>query len=322
MSQLDTLIKFILKKKPVLWVGAGLSIDAGYPTVGQLADKLWTEHAFDPRPSESDPYRLIDAFYQKYKRGALDEALSEIIPAGVKSCSTHKALARIAKKGFFSDVITTNYDRLLETAFSEHEVNYLPRIIESNKHIRAGKRLGLYKIHGDVADWKNVILTGDSYSKFNERYGFLRSRFDILLTRNPVLFIGCSMLDARVLDWLDKLSPDNAELINNWMTILTASQLETVKQHKHSSSFTAWDILNKISFRVLDLPDFETLPKWLDEAAEELAPPETGRQELILNIQTSDKPSPEQWRVDLDGRKTSNPSLPINNEGFIEKLEQ
>ncbi|MCP4755561.1 MAG: hypothetical protein GY866_32260, partial [Proteobacteria bacterium] len=150
----------------------------------------------------------------------------------------------------------------------------------------------------------------------------LRSRFDILLTRNPVLFIGCSMLDARILDWLEKLSPENVELINNWMAILTESQLEAVKQHKHSSSLSAWKILNKISFRVLDLPDFETLPKWLDEAAEKLAPPETGRQELILNIQTSDKTSPEQWRVNLDGRKISNPSLPINNEGFIEKLEQ
>ena len=322
MPHPGTLVKFIQIKKPLLWVGAGLSIDAGYPTVGLLADKLWKEYAYGTRPPESDPYKLINAFYKEYGRGDLDEALSKIIPDGVESRPSHKALARIAKNGFFSDVITTNYDRLLENAFSEKGVNYLLQVIDGNQHIRSGNRLRLYKIHGDVADWKNVILTGDSYLEFNERYGFLRSQFDILLTQNPVLFIGCSMLDERVLDWLDELRPEDAELINNWMAILTPSQLEAVKQYKHTSGRSAWEILNKISFHVLDLPDFESLPKWLDEVADKVAPPETDRQELILNIRTSDNPSPEQWRVNLDGRNISNPSLPIHDKEFIEKLEQ
>ncbi len=322
MPHPETLVKFIQIKKPLLWVGAGLSIDAGYPTVGLLAHKLWEEHAYGPKPPESNPYGLVNAFYQEYGRGDLDEALSKIIPAGVESRPSHKALARIAKSGFFSGVITTNYDRLLDNAFSEKSVDYLPQVIDGNQHIRTGNRLRLYKIHGDVADWKNVILTADSYAKFNERYGFLRSQFDILLTQNPVLFIGCSMLDERILDWLDKLPPEEAKLINSWMAILTASQLEAVKQYEHASGLSAWEILNKISFRVLDLPDFKSLPKWLDEIADKVAPPGTGRRELILNIRTSDTSSPEQWRVDLDGRNISNPSLPVHDKAFIEKLEQ
>ncbi len=81
MTELQTLIRFIQKKKPVLWVGAGLSIDAGYPTVGALAEMLWEEHAFDPRPPNQEAYDLVDEFYRQYGEGALDEALSAIIPA-------------------------------------------------------------------------------------------------------------------------------------------------------------------------------------------------------------------------------------------------
>ena len=87
---------------------------------------------------------------------------------------------------------------LLDKAFGEAEVDYLLQILDSNQYIREGRRLRFYKIHGDVADWNNVILAGDSYRTFPDRYRFLSNQFDVLLTQNPVLFIGCSMLDDRV----------------------------------------------------------------------------------------------------------------------------
>ncbi|MCP4691582.1 MAG: hypothetical protein GY859_26285, partial [Desulfobacterales bacterium] len=322
MSELETLIRFIQKKKPVLWVGAGLSIDAGFPTVGALADTLWESHAFDPRPPEKEPYALIDAFYRQYGKGALDEALSEIIPAGVKAGPSHDALARITRASGFAGVITTNYDRLLEHAFAEREVDYLLQVLDGNQHIREGKRPRLFKIHGDVADWKRVILTGDSYRAFKGRHRFLYNQFDILLTQNPLLFIGCSMLDDRVLDWLEALTPDRAELIHPWVALLTASQQETLNRHIRPSGLKARAILEKIPFRVLELPDYATLPVWLEKAAQEIAGTDAQRHELVLNIHSTDKSAPEEWSVTLDGREIAQPSLPIKDDEFIKKLER
>ncbi len=95
MTEVERLIRFIQNKKPVPRVGAGLSIDAGFPKAGALADTLRDRHAFDPRPPDKEPYALIDAFYRQYGKGSLAEALSEIIPAGVEAGPSHDALARI-----------------------------------------------------------------------------------------------------------------------------------------------------------------------------------------------------------------------------------
>ncbi len=322
MTEHQTLIRFIQKKKPVLWVGAGLSIDAGFPTVGALANTLWEDHAFDPRPRGKEAYELIDAFYRRYGKGALDEALSTIIPAGVKAGPSHDALARIVKANGFSGIVTTNYDRLVEHAFAERGVDYLLQILDGNQHIREGRRPRLFKIHGDVADWKSVILTGESYRAFKDRYRFLYNQFDILLTQNPVLFIGCSMLDDRVLDWLEALSPENAELVHPWIALLTAKQQATLNEHIRSSGICAREVLNKIPFRVLELPDFAALPEWLETAAQEIAGRDAKRNELILHIRSTDAASPENWSVALDGREIAEPKLPIQDNGFIKTLEQ
>ncbi|MCP4117828.1 MAG: tetratricopeptide repeat protein [Desulfobacteraceae bacterium] len=322
MAESDTLKRFIEIKKPVLWVGAGLSIDAGLPTVGRLADQLWDEYAFTPKPPEKDPYALIDAFHRQEGKGDLNHALSKIIPAGVKTRPSHHALARMAKADCFSEVITTNYDKLVDNAFAEHEVDYLPQILDGNQEIRKDERLRLFKIHGDVSDWKKVILTGESYSTFKDRYRFLYNQFNTLLTQNPVLFIGCSMLDDRVLDWLEALSSEAAELVPSWMAILTTSDQEILKQHERSSGSTAWEILHKISFHVLNLPDYATLPLWLENIARKIAGYDTQRQELILNIHTTDKSAPGNWPVTLDGHEVVQPALPLDDQGFIQKLEQ
>jgi tetratricopeptide (TPR) repeat protein len=330
MDALETLIRFIQNRKPVVWIGAGLSIDAGYPTVGQLADLLWEKHSFDPKPQKQDPYELIDAYYEKYRSGDLSEALSKLIPLGVSARPAHHALARLAKANSFSNVITTNYDRLVDNAFAEQDVNYLLQVMDRNQSIREDGRLRLYKIHGDVGDWEKVILTGDSYRTFTERYQFLSGQFDILLKQNPLLFIGCSMLDDRVLDWVEALPSESTDSIHSWVAILTAAQQETLKQHKCPSGVSAWQVLQKIRLRVLDLPDFATLPMWLDTAAQEItgsdthqiARHDTQRPELILNIPTTQNVADENWSVTLDGRVVVQPANPLQEETFVEKLEQ
>ncbi|MCP4693669.1 MAG: SIR2 family protein, partial [Desulfobacterales bacterium] len=252
----------------------------------------------------------------------LDQALSVIIPAGGEAGRSHLALARIVGAHGFSNVVTTNYDRLLEHAFFEHDVNYLLQVIDGNQHIREGKRPRLIKIHGDVADWKKVVLTGESYGAFKDRYGFLYNQFDILLTQNPVLFVGCSMLDDRVLDWLEALTPEDAALVQPWVALLTASQQATLKEHTRPSRPGAWEILKKIKLRVLELPDFAALPVWLETAAQEIAGVDAQRNELTLHIRSTDATAPGSWSASLDGRDIADPALPIHDEGFIKNLER
>jgi hypothetical protein len=119
--------------------------------------------------------------------------------------------------------------------------------------------------------------------------------------------------------------------VSDWQkVILTGESYSTFRdsygflynQFDRSSGRTAWDILQTISFHVLGLPDFTILPQWLESVAQQIAGYDTQRNELFLNIHTTDKSAPENWSVTLDGRNVAQPVIPLDDHGFIQKLEQ
>lgn len=125
--------RYIEHRKPLLWLGAGASIAARYLTTDGLADELWARRTFAARPpDETDPYKLIDAFVAAHKPGDLVELLAKPIPAGRAPTGLHDALARLTGAGRFSDILTTNYDDLPETALGGQGVEYLREVFEQN----------------------------------------------------------------------------------------------------------------------------------------------------------------------------------------------
>ncbi|MGV7224322.1 MAG: SIR2 family protein, partial [Nitrospinales bacterium] len=316
MSKGEAVTRFIEKRKPILWVGAGLSIQAGYPTIVELAEELWKEHATDPAPSGLGPYQLVDAFFDQYGRGELNQALSKLIPTGAQPRPAHRHIAKLAKIGFFSKVITTNYDRLIEKAFDENDVDYFLQILSSNQTIGDENRLRLIKLHGDVSDWKNAILTGESYHKFNRRYTFLKQQLNVLLRQNRVLFVGCSMLDERILEWIESLSKKDRDLLKSWMALLTKDAEERLLKITRPNGNSVYDIYQTISLRTEPhLPDHDTLTQWLGRAAETLVPLD-GRPELTLSIHAGDD-----WQVRFSGSEQAVREHPLNNKEFLENLQ-
>lgn len=201
-DQAQILIDFIKKQKPLLWVGAGLSISAGYPTLYRLADELWEEVGINNKPQISEPYQFIDELYRQYKGRTMSNALSKIIPTGrdssfkpvEDSTASHDAIAQIAESNFLSAVFTTNYDELIETALNKRNVKHQRQVLGKNQFIPESQgKLRLMKIHGDVTDYQTTILSGKSYDTFQEQYNFLFHQIDAFLQQRPVLFLGCSI---------------------------------------------------------------------------------------------------------------------------------
>ena len=48
----------------------------------------------------------------------------------------------------------------------------------------------LYKIHGCVKSPKNIILTEEDYTSFDERYELIRAQLISLFIHNPIIFAG------------------------------------------------------------------------------------------------------------------------------------
>ncbi len=112
------------------------------------------------------------------------------------------------------------------------------------------------------------------------------------------------------------LSPENAELVHHRAALLTASQPAPVKAYIRPSGLGAWEILNKIKFRVVELPDLGVLPEWLEKAAQEIAGTDAKGNERILHICSTNESGPENWSAFLDGREVAQPALPIQDHSF------
>ncbi|ACL03439.1 TPR repeat-containing protein [Desulfatibacillum aliphaticivorans] len=310
----DIFCNFIKINSPVLWVGAGLSIDAGYPTITRLAQGV-REHALDDSLKSLNDYKLIDAFLEKSKAPDLDRILSGLISVGCKCTESHRAAARLAKAGFFKTVITTNYDRLLEDAFNQEGVDYLPQVLENNLRIPTDGKVRLIKIHGDVGDWKNVILSGASYETFAENFPLLTKQLDLLLSRENVLFAGCSMQDERILSWVEKLSEKEKGQVPQWIVPMTSGDRDKLESAKAPGGGSAADLLKSMKLDYLELPDYNALKTWLNAAADEL-PPEKPDRDLVVEIQAG-----EEWEISC-GESGPFKATPLSkDEDFLAALE-
>ncbi len=132
----------IVKFRPVLFCGSGLSLNAGYPTASTLSHNILShldekdqqtvrnrcdlaevaqlallkkksvadiaEYAFGDAfpPERRHPWYKLDEIIERYQR----------CPPAVTVSIPHLVIARLAREGLISEIVTTNYDCSLEHA--------------------------------------------------------------------------------------------------------------------------------------------------------------------------------------------------------------
>ncbi len=99
-------------------------------------------------------------------------------------------LLRSAKKNINS-IITTNYDRLIESVFQ-----FNPLI--GNDILLSNPYGAVYKIHGCVDHPDKMVITSKDYDDFNERYELIRAQLLSLFIHNPIIFIGYRIQDDNI----------------------------------------------------------------------------------------------------------------------------
>src|SRR6185295_4781125 len=99
----------VLADRPLLWVGAGLSIAAGYPSTATILDRL-VERAEDPIDRNAPFPRVVDAFVESRGAGDLGDVLQRLFEPRSKDdhqpTAVHRAIARLAGAGRFFAIAT------------------------------------------------------------------------------------------------------------------------------------------------------------------------------------------------------------------------
>ena len=108
---------------------------------------------------------------------------------------------------FRSTVITTNFERVIEEIYQHslevicpHTDYQLPKI---RRALQNGKPV-LFKLHGDIEDRDNIVITEEGYDRFYGDGGTLVETLTSILSNNLILFLGCSLETDRVLKVLQR----------------------------------------------------------------------------------------------------------------------
>jgi tetratricopeptide (TPR) repeat protein len=307
----DSLVKTIsagLDNSPrgaYLWVGAGLSIPAGYPGFPDLA-KILLSKTRERIPDNLEPQDTIDAFVKANGAGYFVSCLADIFTPK-KPLPYHLELMKLPWKG----IITTNYDELLEDALKEIGKGYIKIILERNLDLTAREDIPLYKIHGDVSEFDRMILDTESYEKYSDLYSFLESDLHSILRKYSIVFFGYSMRDPRLLVWLDSLGKGGRARLMISYTVMVESEWNSIPADGKT-------LLEEANIKPVLLDSFNQIPLLISHLVDVIVPKDTHNIHFKLSF-ASDKRDKLKIKPNIGKERTvDSPWMTDNN--FIASL--
>jgi Sir2- and TIR-associating SLOG family/SIR2-like domain len=210
--------KYIEAGKAALFAGAGLSRSAGFVDWRGLLKGIARELGLDI-DQEKDLVAVAQYFLNtKRNRNRLNEAIIEEFDKSANLTPNHYLLARLPIRSIW----TTNYDRLIESAFEYAGRGVDVKISENDFAIWHRGDAILYKMHGDVKQPNLAILTKDDYEKYEKSHPIFLEHLKMDLVTKHFLFVGFSFTDpnleqifSRVRVFLTENGPQHFAIMRN-----------------------------------------------------------------------------------------------------------
>lgn len=244
-----------LDERISLFLGAGGSCDAGYPTWADLFTPLARE-LNTPIDDKTDYYRLAQYYSNNFGSAELRKRINEYIN---KNNYQSRLLEELIQVGF-TNIWTTNFDNALE-------INYQQKGILTNKvfrdsdfsNIEINKRINVFKMNGDISNLEGIVATQGDYEKYNDTHQVMIMFFKRELISSTFLFVGYSFMDHLVLDCLSE--------INRYLGDSTTYHYAIMKKDNGNPYFNYFidDIEQRYHIRVLLVDDYSEIPELLGE---------------------------------------------------------
>lgn len=187
---LEQLIREMNDNKLVIFVGAGISKNAGLPDWKEVIQPFKKRLEYK---GEDDYLRIAETYYRRFGE---EEYFKEIRNAfeGIENSLPHKIHDLIGK--IYPDhIITTNYDYLLENSLNKEEKKY--DVIASNDDLLCTDNIkhDLIKMHGDFKH-KNIVFKESDYESWEKNFAAVSNKITTHLADHTILYIGYSLRDS------------------------------------------------------------------------------------------------------------------------------
>ena len=193
------LVDLLNSGEAVSIVGSGISADAGLPSWDSLFNS--EADALDREKCETRAARTAA------KKGKLPEAF-DLLAVQTSRMDIHARAAAMIKKVSspgkhhtrladwpFRLHITTNYDQLFESAWKlscPDRISILPLPYAATE---AAPERWLFKMHGCISRHEQIVLTRESYLRYDEQLPALAGIAQAFLLTRHMLFVGFSFND-------------------------------------------------------------------------------------------------------------------------------
>lgn len=187
--------KALHDKQAALFIGAGMSVDAGFPTWPNLLRGVATELNLDVE-KETDLVALAQFHFNSQQvRTRLNRLIVDEYGKDVPVTQNHQLIARLPVE----IVWTTNYDTLIEKGFREAGKRCDVRISKGNfSSPPRGRDVTIYKMHGDVSQPQDATLIKDDYEIYSVKNEIFSSALRGDLVNKTFLFLGFSFTDPNM----------------------------------------------------------------------------------------------------------------------------
>lgn len=181
--------KSMLNNELVVFIGTGVSMGSGFPSWNELTEEIQnrleiTDSAF------SDNTIVPQLYYNSRGKKDYNELIHTLLykPDALPN-DIHKCLVKINPRY----IITTNYDELIEKAFSDAGI-FLDVIEKDSDLPYAHTEHMLIKMHGGFK-YDNYVLKEGDYLNYSNNFNLISSYIKALFARYTILFVGYSYRD-------------------------------------------------------------------------------------------------------------------------------
>lgn len=221
--QLNEIAERLWSGHAAIMIGAGFSRNAmplngsskGFPDWNALG-KLFYEKTRGEKLQNGqffNPLKLADEVEASFGRPALHQLLRDAIPDNeYEPSDLHIDLLNLP----WSDVLTTNYDTLLERA-AQKVTDYNYQIVINDQNLIYSEKPRIIKLHGSFPSTEPFIITEEDYRCYPNQFAPFVNTVQQSLLENTLCLIGFSGDDPNFLRWIgwirDNLGENNSPKI-------------------------------------------------------------------------------------------------------------
>jgi hypothetical protein len=245
------------------FVGAGLSVPAGFVDWKELLREIAEE--LDLSVDDETDLIALAQFHVNHARGRgrINQKLVDEFTKAAKGTENHERLAMLP----LECVWTTNYDHLLEGAFAAAHKRVDKKVTHKHLALTKAKRdVVLYKMHGDVDDPDDAVLTKGDYERYEVKRSLFSEQLRGDLLSKTFMFLGLSFTDPNVNYVLARVRALMGENMRNHYWLArdanknSAASSAEKKRQKHRI-----EDLKTYGIRTVLIDDYSEIPEILGE---------------------------------------------------------